>query len=390
MLGTFFPKEYQLVSALMLVLVFLDVLRLGWAGLKAGAPFFAYVLFGWLSLLWAYDIAHSANQLLQPTRMALFAVAILIVPRDRLLKDVWVSLVALSISVLVLTLYVYLQYGGLRGGYYAPIEARYYGNVVGHVSVLSIPFFVYFFVAYKDPIRKFLCSALIVQHSIIVLVSESRGALILLMLGFLAALYKHRRFVLKGNSVLLSAAIFLAVYVIFTEVGWQSIENTFDRIVGSQLSSVYSVGEATNSELDYERAVVWNYGIKLMSEFPVLGLGWGGFELSLHRVEGISRSAHNIFIASWVELGLIGLLLVLWWQIVSVVKVRRGYRMMVASGNTYGEIFYGLLEICVWIGVGQMMIRAALSNPMLILSFALALRLGIQASKDVLLTKAET
>lgn len=83
--------------------------------------------------------------------------------------------------------------------------------------------------------------------------------------------------------------------------------------------------EAFNSTDDVSngRFVLWAYALRLVTENPVWGVGWGNYSALTEKSMGTAIEAHNVFLQLIVEVGIIGLVLFLIPTIVALVETVR-------------------------------------------------------------------
>ena len=178
--------------------------------------------------------------------------------------------------------------------------------------------------------------------------SRSTLLIVVLLLG-LAAIWAAM-FWLRGWRRVIPAAILLtlavAVRLIFSR-GYRGVTfETFSTALDTQGF------EALNAAVSH-RPEIWRSALEMYSSFPIFGLGQGTF----HRLSSIApfsgsevlvsmegAGAHNYFLQSLVELGLVGLVLAALIAIPSLRLRRRNFSLVafyalvgVAIGNVYGQ-----------------------------------------------------
>ncbi|MHA7108845.1 O-antigen ligase family protein [Sunxiuqinia elliptica] len=123
--------------------------------------------------------------------------------------------------------------------------------------------------------------------SVILIFSETKQAIFASIFCIFLLTYNYFSFkkqIIKFHSIILF--LFLAIYIWI----WDSLE------------IILSYSRLTDLGSTFERFTHWTNSIKTISEFPIMGIGLGSY--------GDFYWPHNIFLESWVELGLFGLLIV--------------------------------------------------------------------------------
>jgi hypothetical protein len=62
-----------------------------------------------------------------------------------------------------------------------------------------------------------------------------------------------------------------------------------------------------------DRLDIWYSGLQVFTQSPVVGVGWDGYKAAAERFYREKYMSHNIYIGALVELGMIGLGLLIWW-----------------------------------------------------------------------------
>ncbi len=182
---------------------------------------------------------------------------------------------------------------------------------------------------------------------ILLVATGSRGAYVALVTGaVMGTVYLRRdvspRLVMRGLAIGLVAAVAAVVFVMFTsdEVIYQVTTKT-QRVDAS---------EASSGRLD-----IWTAAFRVMLEWPLsylVGYGWNSYEAS-----GIWKAAHSVYFDAWYELGIIGLLTLLWLYGRLVVRSRAAIpgagpeEARVLIGYVYGLL--GLLVAMVFVQIPE-------------------------------------
>ena len=143
--------------------------------------------------------------------------------------------------------------------------------------------------------------------SILLVLSSSRSFIIVTVIGLLL-LFGKKNFALKG-----AISLGVLMVVIFTAISYY-----FDSDIARHLTR--GVESDTDVELESVSALRWyllQAGIELFTEKPFLGFGVANFAdaAGISAYEGGQNLvAHNIYLSSAVELGVVGLILLLIWN----------------------------------------------------------------------------
>lgn len=148
-------------------------------------------------------------------------------------------------------------------------------NALGGFLIMIVPF-----VLDKKKLH------ILIPVSIAILFTQSIGAFLSLFAGLV--LYFYLRGGLKGNRFLGVTFMAVIIFVIF--------------ILRSQVSREFLQPYSSLTK----RIEYWKEAIRIIGYEPVLGMGFGNFNMRL------SRYAHNLFLQIWAEMGLLGLLTFIW------------------------------------------------------------------------------
>lgn len=133
-------------------------------------------------------------------------------------------------------------------------------------------------------------------------VASSRGSFLAITFAFVYLLIRSRQRIAIGAVALCGVGVALAIY----------------SNVLSRFSNALSTGGAGRED-------IWRVGIAAFKEHPLIGWGFGNFQYAFDRAFTLvsehyythwHRDAHNIVIATSVELGVVGLALLVaaWWR----------------------------------------------------------------------------
>lgn len=142
------------------------------------------------------------------------------------------------------------------------------------------------------------------------LLTGSRTGLICSAFSFLIFVcymffYKKKRL----DALLIFLFVFLAVFMVylFLPAGIKS-RFTIASLIGSGVSD------------PRERLSIWRGVFTLAGEKPLFGFGGGSFIEIDNRANGVSLEAHNVFIATYFELGALGLLFILTFYVFVIIE----------------------------------------------------------------------
>ena len=248
---------------------------------------------------------------------------------------------------------------------FGPFESpNYLAMFVVPVTFITLPIFGFF----KKTIDKILIAALYLLPLFALYSSHSLGGLLAFGFGiislFAVLLAKTYRAKMLNSGAKISA---LALALIITAVGFAYI---FSSIGGETYSNAI-------------RKDIYRYSFDLIQSHPLLGIGLGEFQKSVEKISisntgfqmyGLSYALHphNVFLAVWLNLGLLGILAFLYligsffWRLGrhggDVLIVASAFAAMVAIlihglvdttyfKNDLSAIFWLILSISVILGV---------------------------------------
>jgi len=186
-------------------------------------------------------------------------------------------------------------------------------------------------------------TALVGVTLLIILLTQSRGVFLGLLVGFGPALVSRLR---KRSSGTAAAALIIvaAIAVVVPQASWH-------RLAGiTNLTSSETMAQAREEKNAYdqmaassaaERRLILENGLRIVAGHPVLGVGIGCFREGMVRQEPRlgKRDAHNTYLSVAAEMGLPGLLL--WLGLVGSVltQVRRRRARLEADNRTIDALW---------------------------------------------------
>jgi O-antigen ligase len=265
------------------------LVRPSWAALLWGL----LILWGMLSVTWAVDTTLVTARL--PTVLSLYflyVVATSFRPSQGELYSVCACTVLGGVLAATLAYVFGLDDGAGRGRLVlAGMDSN--PNGLGRVLLLPLALAIGGVIGLRGKVQKAAAAASVLCIGAGIFISMSRGALVALvaMLGVL--LYRTRARIqiiaIIGLLVLLTAAMPSAFY--------------------ERIESVISGEDATGAG----RTEIWGTGFTALWRFGIFGAGLDNFveAYKLYDVFPRSTGAHNVYLMIWVELGVIGLALML-------------------------------------------------------------------------------
>lgn len=162
---------------------------------------------------------------------------------------------------------------------------------------------------------------------IVLLLSGIRSSIVAAMIGLLVLFWYARRYWSGAILVaVMAGAITLFAYV---------YENPFEQV--QQRFNSMSEDRGTH------RLDIWTAGLKLVSENFIFGIGWDNFRFEVSKYYNGEVVAHNIFLSTLIELGLVGELLMLGWFFTMLRLVRKSAEPGFLLPVFVAFLFQGLL-----------------------------------------------
>lgn len=203
----------------------------------------------------------------------------------------------------------------------------------------------------------------------VVLLSQSRASISLLVFILFLSIFlfnPNARKLLK--NILLY--VFIAIATLFPlsqlEVTNNILEPIVHRFEQSQISSSIAdvlTKEPSKEDDDFGRAIMYYEGVNLIKEHYVLGIGYNSFKYYLDDRYGLEIISHNLFITAWGELGLLGLLLIIFiiWQ--TFKKPWQARKAAIKRGDSYYMFLYSGILISIIVAWLNFMTRPQFNNP---------------------------
>jgi len=257
--------------------------------------FVAFVLWSAVSYTWAIDSALTTERLL--TNIQLLLMMFLVWQFGADTRSLTQMMSAYVIGTVVSSVYTIANYmAGVTAVYQRYAAPGFDPNDLGLIIALSIPMSAYIAGGERSNWRAFLYRMHVPVAMWCILLTASRGALLaaLAALSFVPFTFARVR---RGRKAVLIAAVAGAL-----AIGLYLAP----KVVLDRLSTTHS--EIANGTLN-ERRVIWQAGLQVWTEHPLIGVGAGNFQIAVMPLFGLPQAAHNLFVAVLAELGIIGVLL---------------------------------------------------------------------------------
>ena len=180
-----------------------------------------------------------------------------------------------------------------------------------------LPLLYYYLIDKKHFINKVLFSILSICCIGGVLLTGSRGAYLLVpvqVVGFSLLTKNIRLFLFTIISGFLFALLLFILNPDF-------VTSALDRMLLFKASNL--------SEVSSGRTMVWQGLLQIISNQPlaaVTGVGWGTYREHLINIFGMAPAAHNYYLKVWIEVGVVGLCILLFGVANYIYKFRRMIR----------------------------------------------------------------
>jgi O-antigen ligase len=261
------------------------------------AAFGLFLLWTMASFLWSVDVVNS--QLTIVTMTQLFAFVWLIWEFSRDEHHQFALMYAYVCGAMISAFLTFRNFLLEERGYFSRYSTTGFDpNDLGLTLTLAIPMAWYLGMKAENFwTRQFFRLYLPISFLAIIL-TASRASLVAMLITYIFVLWsfvclsKVQLFMVFG---VLTAAVF-GILEIIPDSSWERL-STF----GYEMSSGRMGG----------RGGIWQDGLRIFSENPLIGIGAGSFKSGLLNHFGYTAASHNLFLSILVGQGLIGLLLFL-------------------------------------------------------------------------------
>ncbi|MEW6556557.1 MAG: O-antigen ligase family protein [Elusimicrobiota bacterium] len=198
-----------------------------------------------------------------------------------------------------------------------------FGNPVFISSflVIMVPLSVVSFIQAKSNYSRFLYIALSVLMILALITTMARSSWLGLFVAFIFVAGVFKQKIIKYKKWLLCAGISIFL-VLLIPSRWQIETKPFGFYAFDRASSIFSVEKAGPAV--YQRVLIWLSAWDISKRNPVLGSGWGLFEMLFPFYQQRylihpkltqrthANNAHNVFLENLSQIGIVGLGMFLW------------------------------------------------------------------------------
>ncbi len=249
-----------------------------------------------------------------------------------------------------------------------------YPNHMGAVTEICMPFLFFFFRFSKN---KLFVIFLIIINIFNIMVSQSRGAYLILVLSLIMIplLYNRNFFKFVSSAflwILICALVYGALSLI--PVTGKFMDVIEHRILATELSPVsFETEDISESGKDMiKRDLMYAAGVHIIKKKPLSGIGYGSFKYYIKDMFGRNLIPHNIFITLWTGSGILAVLL---FASIIIKAFRNLWLKFRHLKNTDRLLSYWFLTNCIALFFllvhGQF--RPLLNNPVFYLPLAVGL-----------------
>jgi len=171
-------------------------------------------------------------------------------------------------------------------------------NALGRLLILPLALAIAAFVGLRTTLQRIAAIGLMILIGLGIFISMSRGAIAATMVMLSVLIYRAR----ARSKILVAVMLLVALSATL-------IPPKFYERLGERLGMVLSGEDATGSG----RTEIWIVAVKSLERFGILGAGLGNFDEMYRRdvfFQG-AVGAHNIYLMVWVELGIVGLIIMI-------------------------------------------------------------------------------
>jgi O-antigen ligase len=250
-----------------------------------------------LSMAWAIDPYLARGRL--PTAVSLLVLYLVAVSLRPTRKELyWVcALVVAGGVVAAATAYLFGVEGGAAArGRLVMGEQAANPNALGAVLILPFALAIGGIVGLRNPIQKILAAGALGIIGVGVFITQSRGALLAIAVTMLVFVYRAR----ARWQVVVPVGMLLALVI--------SLPQTFF----ARAEKVFTGQDTTGAG----RTEIWKAGVEALEQVGIFGAGFSNYTEIYRFSDAYSpgvwaKTAHNTFLGTWVELGIVGLVMML-------------------------------------------------------------------------------
>jgi O-antigen ligase len=336
------PLRLELILGIILLLIALKKILTGQIDLKENSFNSVAVLFFFFLIVtipFAFVKTRALDSAVRIFKFfAIYLMIISIVNNEKQLKTfiyVYLSLICLIFMEPLLTSnFIYnnhmMRLAGITNYFAHP-------NQLGMIASSHLPFFYYLMLHEKSKKIKILCFALIICAVRVVMLTQSRTAMVgILMCGFIIWLYSSKK-------VLMLAAGFLSVIIL-----WQTMpQESKDRFLTlTQSSRVISSGRSTFTADEgrtlgsmASRWELTKHAWRVFIENPIIGVGTNCFISYSGRRWHSWFPPHNTYLQALAEFGIIGFSIMLSLIFYTLKNLYHAKRILIEIGREDTFIF---------------------------------------------------
>ena len=279
------------------------------------------ILLGWLlfTLLYSRDWYNGFGKVITflPTTAAAFLVGYFVIaPNDRRVRNVFIWMIVFAVFLAYVNIRSYYVDEGVDE-YWETADRNQWSSYIDRsmaiVSASTVLFCLLFDRSFFGRIygkflgNRYICILLLSLFFWAVLHGGARQGFMLFVGVPIAAYFlfnmkkhPHQRVYLSFMLILVSLSFFLLLYY--------TVENLFE-------TSIYrrAIRDVEAYGFSRLRLKIWAFGWELVKEVPWKGVGFGGFKEAGGQEYGRFDYPHNLFLEIWLELGLLGLLILFVW-----------------------------------------------------------------------------
>lgn len=257
---------------------------------------YAFILWNIISLIWTVDPENGAVKLQRYVQSIGITLILWDVLRTRARIETGMQVLILggyaAIALTVQDFQAGLTQFAAHGRFAA---SGFNPNDLGVQLAVVIPFALHLFVTKRsgNPVLRFLNGLYPIATLFAIVLTGSRGALIAALPGFLFWIWSFGK-VRLGGRIALGLSL-LAGVIVFMQMEVQTGIERLSTVVGA------AEGDRFTGRLD-----IWEAGVKVFLEHPLLGVGVGGFPAAVVRYLNRPLVAHNLYLSVLGENGIVG------------------------------------------------------------------------------------
>ncbi len=179
------------------------------------------------------------------------------------------------------------------------------------------------------------------------------GAGVLLFIGGIIYLLNECKTDIRHKNIFKYVSLYLIIFFMLFAVAYpifispQFLLSKGDwGLLGNRIKSIVDFGETSNAQ----RVLIWKASLKSIIKHPVLGVGIGNFPVVLNQNLELSKagsSAHNIYLHIAAEMGILALIVSLWflWLL-----LKKAYINFTTEKDSFLSVYFaGILIFVPWV-----------------------------------------